>query len=123
MAYHITKLNANEICSNISEFDYALIYLMSEIIFEKTSDLKPFEWEECLEARFFSDNREMHVWAEDTLNAVIVEDVDDLDQKRIKYILANQFKHMGKSIVVKQYLENDDDGQCNVVLTRLCGVE
>ena len=123
MAYQITKLNINDAYAKVSEFDYALIYLMSEVVFGRTSDLKSFEWDECLEARFFSDDKEMHIWAEDEMNAILVEDVDHEDQREIKYVLASLFQNVGKNIVVKQYLENDEDGQSNVVLTRLCGVE
>ena len=51
MAYREKTLNAEEAKKKITQFQYALIYMISELILKKTVDLNQINWDECEEAR------------------------------------------------------------------------
>ena len=82
------------------------------------------DWEECLEARFFSERAELHLFERDgDMQAVeIADDGSDKDTFIKKYQLDSKFAAMGRNIYVKEYLDYDEDGQINVSLTRLYGI-
>lgn len=73
MGYKVEPINAEEAKKEIVSFDYALIYMISEVILKRIDELEVINWEECEEARFFSKNKEIHFFREDdTLQAVKV---------------------------------------------------
>ena len=57
------------------------------------------------------------------MQAVEVRDKDEKDEIVKTYDLANKFQAAGKIIKVKQYIDYDKDGQANIALTRLTGIE
>lgn len=127
MAYREKTLNAEEAKKKITQFQYALIYMISELILKKTVDLNQINWDECEEARFFSASGELHFFREDG-NLQVVEisdnpDEDKMESMQKKYCLASRFRSLGKYVLVKEYLEYDADGQVHVVQTRLIGIE
>lgn len=130
MGYKVEPINAEEAKKEIVSFDYALIYMISEVILKRIDELEVMNWEECEEARFFSKNKEIHFFREDdTLQAVKVsddanedkEDKKDFMQKR--YYLASKFRDLGQYVLVKEYLKYDEDGQVQVAQTRLMGIK
>lgn len=106
------------------DYEYALLYMISEIILCKTEKLPPVEWEECQEARFFSEDKELHIFeGDDGMQEAFVQDEDE-DIVLIKeYELDGKFRNIGKTVLVQEYLVFDEeDGQVLVEQTRLRGI-
>ena len=143
MIYRIQKTDADHALTQITEYSYALLYMMSDILFCKTKDLPQTDWSECLEARFFDQEKELHLFEEDgRLKAVrITEAVDrqamqeeeaagdvfvtfeSCDRLIKKYQLQDRYQKLGQTLCVCEYLSYDEDGQAYVSLTRLAGIE
>ena len=113
---------------------YALLYKIESIDLIKISEEVTIEelLDECYEARFFDDEREVRMFRADDdadmtgeFGAAVLEEADAgvcIRQDK-KYVLANRYKGSGKSVIIRQYLIPDDDGQMCVVATRLVGIE
>ena len=125
MAYTVKKMSFEEAKKQIQDYEYALIYGISEICLTKTESLLEINWDECTEARFFGETGELHFFEVDGFMRVSeVKDAGTNEDEIIKtYELVNKFKTQGKKISVKEYLDYDADGQAEVVLTRLLSVE
>ena len=123
MAYEIKRMNPEEARTYIQDYEYALRYMVSEMILTETVSLSEINWEECVEARFFSEEKELHFFRQDDrMRAVEVKDKDGRDEIVKSYDLANKFQKTGRQVKVKQYIDYDKDGQANIVLTRLSGI-
>ncbi len=127
MAYSITNVNnMQDAFKSIKEYEYALVYMMSEVKLCETAEVaEDFMWEECLEARFFSKEKELHVFdGEDGKKAVIIRETDAENKLIKKYVLNGKISPIGKNVLlVTEYLAYDEDGQVYVELTRLSGLE
>ncbi len=143
MIYRIQKTEADHALTQITEYTYALLYRMSEILFCRTKDLPQMDWSECLEARFFDQEKELHLFEKDgCLKAVrITEAIDrqamqeeeadgdvfvtfeSCDRLIKKYRLQERYQKLGQTLCVCEYLSYDQDGQAYVSLTRLAGIE
>ena len=124
MAYQIAELEISKALERRTSYEYALVYRLSEIVLCRMEQLKSFDLKECMEARFFSEDKELHLFeTEDGMCAVEVTDDGTEDCILKKYELAPKFAGAGKRLVVQEYLDYDDDGQAVVALTRLRGVE
>lgn len=127
MAYNVEKVDVNfkELQpGDVKNYTYALLYRLSEVKLCKTEQLMDSDLKECIEARFFSEDRELHWFeTEDGMCAVEVTDDGTTDYILKKYKLAPKFSGEGKILVVKEYLDYDKDGQAVVGLTRLAGLE
>ena len=97
----------------------------------KAETLTASDWNECMEARLFGRQKEFHVFPQEGYG-ILVEDQEEDGQSsdsetgqqwreavRIerRYRLAHT--DTWKTVVVYQYLEQDEDGQNRIVLTRL----
>ena len=114
--------------------EYALLYKIESIDIVKISDDVNIDalLDECYEARFFDEEREVRFWREDDdadmtgeFGAAVIEEADAgvcIRQDK-KYVLANRYKGIGKSVIIRQYLLPDEDGQMCVMVTRLVGIE
>ena len=81
MSYEIKRMSTEEARPHIPDYEYALIYLISEIILTKTDCISEINWEECTEARFFSEEKELHFFRRDgQMQAVEVRDKDEKDE-------------------------------------------
>lgn len=124
MSYKLEKVGFSKACEKIPEYKYALLYMISEVILDKTESLSEINWAECTEARFFSEDKELHFFDLDgEMQAVVVSDEDGNDELVKEYELAGKFQNVGNSVFVKEYIDYDEDGQANVVLTRLQGIK
>lgn len=124
MGYKITELEPTVAYESIWNYKYALVYMISELKLCQTAYIGEIDWEECLEARFFSEDKELHIFdGEDGKKAVEVKDdgKENIIEKKIQ--LDNKFRNIGKFISVQEYLAYDKDGQVSVEITRLKGVE
>ena len=113
---------------------YALLYKIESIDLVKISDDVNIDdlLGECYEARFFDEEREVRLLRDDDdaemtgeFGAAVLEETDAgvcIRQDK-KYVLANRYKGNGKTVIIRQYLIPDDDGQMCVVATRLVGIE
>ena len=142
MKYKVTKEKNPEavIKKKIRSFDYALLYRFSECRLCKAESLTDSDWNECLEARLFGRQKEFHVFPQEGYGILIEDQEEDKlasgsetaemasgpetgqqwrEAVRIerRYRLAHT--DVWKSVSVYQYLEQDEDGQNRIVLTRL----
>ncbi len=123
MGYEIQEISFEDAVASIHQYEYALVYMVSELILKKTKELGDVLWEECLEARFFSQDKEIHIFDDDgTKKAVKVVDAKEEDTYIQKYQLASKYR-LGSTLCVKEYLSYDEDGQMKIELTRLAGIE
>ena len=53
MSYKLEKVGFSKACEKIPEYKYVLLYMISEVILDKTESLSEINWAECTEARFF----------------------------------------------------------------------
>lgn len=124
MNFKVRKIETDNIFGGIENYEYALVYLINEILLCKVSELPKVNWDECMEARFFDKDKELHIYEEDgRLQAAEVTEMNGEDYLVKKYQLANRFKKAGDLLRVHEYLGYDKDGQAMVKLTRLAGIE
>lgn len=124
MGYKILEIEPEKAYESIKNYKYALVYMISQLKLSKTEDLGEIDWEECLEARFFSEDKELHIFdVEGEKRVVEVCDDGQEDVIEKEYQLDNKFKNVGNTVVVQEYLAYDNDGQVRVELTRLKGIK
>ena len=118
------KWNINELEKITEKFEYGVFYNLSSIQLLAAPEAGKIDWDECYEARFFSKDKELHIFEKGgEKRALFVED-EEGDETVIKsFVLSKKFENVGKSILVKEYLQYDEDGQACVALSRLCGVQ
>jgi hypothetical protein len=93
--------------------EYALIYNFDGVIVDFLDEVK-IDKRKLLEARFFNEKEEVHIFKECDLKSVyMIEDGDKYSDE--KYILANKY---GKGMTVRNYFSFDDDGQAYISYTR-----
>jgi hypothetical protein len=123
MGCHVQNIDLQEAYQSVKDYTYALLYMISQRILCKTEELPMIDWEECQEARFFSEEKELHIFEdEEGMRAIIVYDTDQEDIMVKEYELDNMFVSLGKTVLVQEYLAYDDSGQVSVELTRLKGI-
>ena len=98
---------------------YSLIFAYGGVTLGRTPER--VDADELLEGRFFSAEREIHVYRDGgTLRAVSVSDTpEDADAVTERYELDNA--RPGDWIAVKRYLDYDEDGQAYIAVRRLAG--
>lgn len=124
MGYTVSNIGFETMKEQILQYEYALLYMISEIHLCKTEELKDIDWEQCQEARFFSENKEMHCFIDEEgkFKAVSVIDTNKDDIYVKSYRLAKSFQKYGKILQIKEHLAYDEDGQMYVALTCLKGI-
>lgn len=111
--------NWKEAIEQSNHFPYALIYMMSDLLLLSCENMKlDIAYEEVLEARFFGEDGEIHLFSSDgSISSVEVSDEEQQEVRDIWYPLEGRFKKMGR-LLTRQYIEYDEDGQGYVALTR-----
>lgn len=124
-SYKIDEINLDKVPECAREYPYALVYLVNRILFGKAQEvLGEIEWGDCLEARFFGEERELHLFdTEGGKKALVVSDVEGGESISHEYELDKKYSSAGKLLRVKKYLKQDEDGQFFVALTRLQGIK
>ena len=123
MSCRCTQVDLQTAKERCRGYEYALLYMISELIFSRTENLGDINWDECQEARFFSDKAELHMFSDgEQMRAVLCEETDQENQGDREFVLKG--KHMpGKNVlVVREYYDFDEDGQMYVAKTRLAAV-
>lgn len=102
-------------------YKYALVYMISELIFKETKEIGQIKWEECQEAYFFDAAGQIHVFQneEGTLSASCFTEPFEAKRVEHRYRLAK----IPKVLKVYEYLEQDEDGQIVVTYTRLVSID
>lgn len=82
------------------------------------------DWDECLDVRCFSKEKEIHFFKHkgDWKAVLIEDDPDDVSVIRSYSLSHTPEQIKGDRIFVKEYLAYDEDGQAVPVCTRLAGV-
>ena len=120
---NVKKIDFASAKESYKDYEYALIYMMSSIILKRTSEIEKIKWDECLEARFFDKDRELHmICANECFSSIISDEASDTFIVR-NCRLKPGYSELGKKLIVKQYVGKDEDGQSFISLTRLCGIE
>ena len=113
-------------------YHYALVQRISELFLCLAEELPEYlKDDECIEIRLFGEDKELHLIFGDEKRAVRAVDVasENTDENVLirKYIINSRFLKNGlgdyKNLIVKQYLNVDQDGQVYVGLTRLQDVQ
>lgn len=116
--------NWKEAIEQSNHFQYGLIYMMSELLLFSCENMKSdLSFEEILEARFFGENGEIHLFKSDEgINSVEISDDENEEVRDVTYPLEGRFKKMGR-LLVRQYIVYDGDGQGYVALTRCVALQ
>ena len=107
----------------VNPYEGALLYYISSVELY-TSDVSTVNWKECSEARFFSNDGELRFFknGEEWIVSEILDEEGDT-YFDIRYELDNRFKSVGRSVVIREYYEPDEDGQMVIVAKRIACVE
>ncbi|NLZ83995.1 MAG: hypothetical protein GX915_10070 [Clostridiales bacterium] len=111
----------------LSEYEYALIYLNDEVILGKARELKnkiSVALDSCklMEARFFSHDKELHIFERNNQWSCVITRGVNTPSVTKEYKLSEGFGK-GKSILVRESLDYDEDGQVYVAKTALSGIK
>ena len=92
MAYQVAELEISKALERRTSYEYALVYRLSEIVLCRMEQLETFDLKECVEARFFSADKELHLFeTEEGMCAVEVTDDGATDCILKEYELAPKF--------------------------------
>ena len=117
------RIEISEIVNEIGKYSYVLAIEMSKVRFGKATDTE-FSWDECMEAYLFNNEEQIHVYRKNNeLYAEKTAGIVSKDYVDRRYKLANRFASVGESIIIRQYLRPDEDGQISVCFTKLMNVE
>ena len=122
---NLKKVTFEEAKNRIQDYDYALIYEISEMLFDKVEKISEIYWDEVQEAYFFIEKSQMHIYlSDDVLEAIVYTETDeDVTFVDRRYELAGKFSNIGREVKERNYLEFDDDGQAFVAYSRLVSVK
>ncbi len=119
--YRVKAITLDEVKASYKEYPWMLVYEISDKKFGLTSSVDAIDWNECVDARFFSEAGEIHCFqSEDGMQAVQISDVGTADVIDRSYYVNGVGK--GKVLVVRHYLQYDEDGQAYISMTRLVNV-
>lgn len=120
------KMTFEDAIKTIDTYDWAIVYQASEMLFDHVDEIKQkINWNECLEARFFNETSQLHVFGElgDLKAVCMMDDGKSAQEIDRKYVLANQFRDKGEYIKIKEYYDFDEDGQLCMKAIRPVKVE
>ena len=121
----------------VGQFPYVLAYRSSGILLQTTAELDEktrtdlfneaaYVTDGNLEARFFSESGELHVFASGNGVCAVVTDFAGKHYLDERYEIAAKFREKigtRTKLVVRRILDQDDDGQMIVRHTCLAGLE
>lgn len=121
---NLQKIDIDEVKALIQQYEYALVYEISQMVFDKIESISQINWNEIQEAYFFNKNSQIHVYQNgNEMQATIYNETEDVKFVDRCYELAGKFHGIGDSIIEREYLEYDDDGQTYVAYARLVTVK
>ena len=121
MGYKVEYPTIEEAKASAGEYQYALLYRISDRILLTAGMLHSEDWQECMEAVLFREDAAVHLLFEEN-RAVRISDDGEEDILVREYDLDNSILKMLKrskgTLMIKQYLETDEDGQMMISLSR-----
>lgn len=124
----LRKISFEEGKKLVQDFEYCLIYYYSNKYFGKVCNLSEINWDECIEAYFFDTTGQMYMYESELseMEVTVFNEEQGMEYNYIdrKYEIVNVFKaEAGEYIIVREYLNIDEDGQTFVEYTRLLDVK
>ncbi|MCR5624798.1 MAG: hypothetical protein K6G11_06085 [Lachnospiraceae bacterium] len=128
----MNRVNIDNVSFEVCKaYKYALIYNISEIIFKECNDISEMDFNQCLEAYFFDKTGQIHLFRTDNdeLKAIKITDEKDNEVDENVVTVDREFeiepKWLGnnKTLVKREYLKADEDGQMCVTSCRLYDVK
>ena len=122
MGYKFESISIDDVKTRLQNYDYALLYSISEKKLIPANQVTEADLDECMDARFFSSRGELHLFSEnDVLKCVCLSDDDvNTEDESVRVLpLENRFDELNGKIGEKTYLAYDEDGQVHVKMTRL----
>lgn len=129
--FKIKNIELEDVWQALDGYKYALIYGISEVSLVKLrsgevdgglldTQIIP-KLKDCMEAYIFDSNKQIHLYrSSDKLVGVLCEDLPNIDSFfDRRYELTNKFVDEEKNIIVREYYEEDDDGQIRISYVRL----
>lgn len=129
MKLKIDKIHKNEYAdaiASLDQYEFALLGQFDGYKVLKTEEILPEYWEKCAEARLFSKDRELHLFPQEQTAYLAVEETTDEKETVFidrKYKFDSNRPEKWNTIVVRQYLQADEDGQNSIFFTRLVTLE
>lgn len=115
------RIDINTAKQKIKDYPYALLYMFSEVLLSETTDLGDVNWSECIEARFFGENGELRFWRES--GSLVAATLSVQGETIISgYALDGRYNSRWKDVIIKQFLDYDEDGQAYISGTMLAGL-
>lgn len=127
MLYKKKLLSLEDAKIHAQTLSYGLVYQFNRILIGSVEQVKDkIQWDECLEARFFSEKEEVHFFERNGIFAAvsISDETEETTCTRTKNVkLKPLFATSGwNEMVIKEYIAFDEDGQAYIELTRLAGL-
>lgn len=111
----IRTITFDEAKQKTTEYPYGIIHMMSELQYGRMEDLT-VNWDELVELRAFSEKEELRIYqGNDGMTAQCCTETQ-MDPGNV--ILLEYDMRGGGKLLVKEYLEPDEDGQAVVRYTR-----
>lgn len=108
-------ITCEEAQQKFADYTYGIVHMMSELQYGKIEELT-VNWDELVELRAFSEKGELRLYQgnDGMVAQCCIETTDELQNVIIlEYDMKN-----GRKLKVKEYLEQDEDGQAIVGYTR-----
>lgn len=106
----------------IFNYKYALIYYISDINLLKSDSISEIYWDQLVEAYFFDENGQIHFYSDgDELRAAVFNESGDYIEKMVP--LQKKYGELGKYLIVREYLKQDEDGQTYLANKVLSGIK
>lgn len=107
-------------------YPYVLAYMLESVVMGETDKLyETIMSETYTKARFFDSDRELHIFSYNgSIRAVRTQSIPSDEEDCIvkAYKLAKKYGGEEKTLLVKEYLNYDSDGQAYVEQTCLAGI-
>ena len=116
-----------DIKNKAATYEFALIYTYSSPKYLGENNAGSIDWSELVDARFFGEEGELHVFRNEDNELEMVELSDSVEQENFNERFEDFERPLergyGKSITIREYINFDEDGQAVVVCTRLKNYE
>ena len=99
--------------------EYALLYYPGDVVLNKQEMISDINYDEIQEAYFFDKTGQVHLFDDGFEKKAVRFNHFEGDYVEKGFLLSNKYKDIGKKIVVREYLESDEDGQNYVAYTAL----
>lgn len=117
----INQLSEVDLCS----YQYAVIYNISDMYVGEARRYETLQEEQLIEGYFFDQDRELHIyWDEDALKLVEFKESDNghLEHVDCSFELSKKVDGCDE-LIVREYLDYDEDGQSYIAFKRMIRME